>query len=233
MKKVLHLIWRIDGGGIESFCINLIHALKDKPISFDFVVCGKEYDSESVVQNMGCKIYHLPLIDGKEGKKNYLSALSAIIKENHYDIVHSHLAFMNISTLRLAKKLGVRIRISHTHVAGRGNKNSLKCLLKRYLMKKYATHCIACSKDTAEFYYGKVGEQVAVIYSGIDVERFKSEIVEKEEKSFIIVARICEEKNPYFIMDIIRNLIQLDPTYHFTWCGGGRYANNNESCQRY
>lgn len=220
MQRVLHLIWRIDGGGIEQFCINLMKNVDFEKYQFDFCVCGEETHAENDEIFSESMIYHMPLIKGKTGKKEYLSELKKILSETHYDIVHSHLAFMNISTLRIAKRCGVSVRISHTHVAGIGRSNSLKNIIKRKLMTHYATFCFACSHDTAAFYYGLKSANVSVLYSGIDINKFHNE-TPKNKNKFIVVARVCPEKNPDFCLMIAENLIEKNPNFEFHWYGGG------------
>ena len=219
MIKVLHLIWRIEGGGIENFCLNL---LKNSPkeYQYDFGVCGGYCASENNELLKNSKIFHLPLIINKEGKNDYLKELKKILKENKYDIIHSHLAFMNISTLRIAKKCGIKIRISHTHVAGFEKSNYLINLLKKSLMKRYATKCFACSKETADFYYGLESKKVSILYSEIEIERF-NKITKKDENKFIIVGRMCQEKNIEFIIKLIEKLSTKNKKFKFLWCGTG------------
>lgn len=220
MPRVLHLIWRIDGGGIEQFCLNLLRNMRSNEYSFDFAVCGDRCNGEN--DNLLSKsiIYHLPLINGTTGKKQYLYELRNILYKTQYDIVHSHMAFMNISTLRIAKKCGVPIRISHTHVAGFGNRNSIKNIVKRQLMNYYATKCFACSHDSAEFYYGVKNKKISVLYSGIEISRFCNSSG-KDRNLFVVVARVCPEKSPEFILDVAEKLYQKNSKLRFLWCGGG------------
>lgn len=220
MKKVLHLIWRIDGGGIEQFCINILQNVDLHEFIFDFAVCGQKCGGEEIDILQNSNIYHLPLIQGRKGKKLYLRELRKLLKEHKYDAVHSHLAFMNISTLKIAKECGVPIRISHTHVAGNADTLSLKNKVKRYLMNRYATKCFAVSHETAEYYYGIDSEKLSILYSGVDLSRYKMTGT-KNPKQFIIVARICPEKNPHFVLDVAECLHQMDSELVFSWCGGG------------
>lgn len=172
MKRILHLIWRFDGGGIETFCINLLKNVDTNKYIFDFVVVGDKCHGEDDEILSNSVIYHFPLIKGKFGKKQYVEELYELLNKKKYDVVHSHLAFMNISTLKIAKKCGIPVRISHTHVAGMGKTNSLKNIIKRKLMNYYATSCIACSQKTKEFYYGLNAKKAIVLYSGVDVDKF-------------------------------------------------------------
>lgn len=220
MYRVLHLIWRIEGGGIEQFCINVLSNIDSEEFSFDFVVCGDKCAGEVDDRLNRSTIYHFPQINGRDGKKKYLNALRRLLESTEYDVVHSHLAFMNISTLKIAKECGVPTRISHTHVAGFGSPNSLSNIVKRILMNFYATSCFACSYDTAAFYYGKKSRKARILYSGVDVQRFNIES-EKNQNRFIVIARVCPEKNPDFILKVAEKLAEKNPKLQFHWYGGG------------
>lgn len=223
MKKVLHLIWRFEGGGIESFCINLLKAIDTEEYHFDFAVCGNELPAEKdFLSGYDCRIYHLPLVAGKRGKREYLAALDRVLSENRYDAVHSHLAFLNISTLKLAKRHNIPKRISHVHVAGYGRPNSPKTILKRFLANLYSTHCIACSQDSADFYYGRHSRKSAVLYSGIDMSRYQIHSDKDSESAsdeILICGRLAPEKNAPFILRIIEEMTKLNANIQFKWLG--------------
>lgn len=221
MIRVLHLIWRIDGGGIEQFCLNLLRENTLDEYIFDFVVCGDRCDGEDDSLLSKSTIYHLPLINGKTGKKRYLDELKNLLQKIQYDVVHSHLAFMNISTLKIAKECGVPIRISHTHVASAENQNSIPNIIKRKLMNYYATKCFACSYDTAKFYYGVKNKKLTVLYSGIEISRFCNIAEKKDQNLFVIIARVCPEKNPEFILDVAEKLYWKNFKLRFLWLGSG------------
>lgn len=215
-KRILHLIWRFQGGGIETFCLNLYKQLIDR-YQFEFAVCGPRQEQEDLVEALDCKIYHLPEIKGKSGKKQYLDALTSLLCEEKFDAVHSHLGFMNISTLKIAAKLGIKNRISHTHVAPLVLKLPCEGAVRRFLMRRYATVCIGCSTPTTNFYYG-TGNKVKTFYSSIDIGRYYSDNCRKGRK-FIIVGRLSPEKSPGLILSIITELAKKDTTYSFIWVG--------------
>lgn len=230
MKRILHLIWRIDGGGIERFCFNLLRNLDTEKYHFDFAVCGRTKNNEAEAQfkKYGCKIWYLPYIEGNEGKKKYLFELKRLLHSGSFDIVHSHLAFMNVWTLREAKLAGIKTRISHIHVAGNtSKKNAFFNIARRALLKRYSTYSIACSDTVNKYYYNGTA---TVIYSGVDIKRFFF-TGRKKNNIIIIASRVAPEKNPEFILQIAKELIRLDTAYKFFWCGGGteKYKNSEEN----
>ena len=56
-----------------------------------------------------------------------------MLKQEHFDIAHSHMTLTNFYVLLLAKMLGVRVRISHAHSAFR--EDNLKAKLAFPILK--------------------------------------------------------------------------------------------------
>ena len=219
--RVLHLIWRFEKGGIEQFLFDFMKNVDITKFHFDFAVCGDVTAWESDERLSDSAIYHLPIINGRTGKMQYLRELEKILKTEKYDVVHSHLAFMNISTLRLAKKHGIKRRVSHVHVAAMGKKWSIKNSIKRFLINHYATACIACSTNTSDFYYGS-SKKAEVLNSGVNIDRFSKNFNENRSgNGVIILRRFCTKNSPYFTVGIVKHLHTLKPDLIFTWCGDG------------
>ncbi|MCQ2272817.1 MAG: glycosyltransferase [Bacteroidales bacterium] len=114
----------------------------------------------------------------------------------------------------------VPIRISHTHSVG-SCRNLFKVKVQQILMRLWATDCIACSLKSGSYWYG--GERsYNVIHCGLDTDSLtKCANQHKSKNEILIVGRMCKEKNPLFIVEIMKELIKLDFAVHFTWCGDG------------
>lgn len=59
-----------------------------------------------------------------------------------------------------------------------------------------------------------------MLYSGIEISRFCNSS-EKDRNLFVVVARVCPEKSPEFILDVAEKLYQKNSKLRFLWCGGG------------
>ena len=156
-------------------------------------------------------------------KESFYVLKKELIQKNHYDIVHSHMDFMNVFTLKVAKEEGVPIRVSHVHTAFLNGdklkgKKKWKRKIQQILLCYYATDKLGCSKAALEHYYGK--KQGTVLYNGFEFKK-KFNFEQAYTKNIITVGRIDSQKNPEFIVEIIYYLKQLCDEFKLYWIGEG------------
>lgn len=56
--------------------------------------------------------------------------------------------------------------------------------------------------------------------------------IAKGNPKFVIVARMCDDKNPMFVLDIIKHLITFYPNLSFVWVGDGERRDDIEAAVR-
>lgn len=226
MKKILYIVNNLIVGGIEKVCWEIVTHIDLKQYQIDFLVAadkGIEQYYDVKLQELGCRIYKGGAIHNKNDKKDFLRFEKVLIQENHYDIVHSHMDFMNIFTLKVAKEEGVVIRVSHVHTAFLNRdklkgKKKWKQNIQRMLLCYYATDRLGCSKAALEYYYGK--KQGTVLYNGFEIKKnFNFE--QACTKNMITVGRIDPQKNPEFIVEVMYHLKQLCNEFKLYWIGEG------------
>ena len=79
-----------------------------------------------------------------------------VLRDGKYKIVHSHINTLSVFPLYAAKKVGVPVRIAHSH-STTYNKEWKKNLLKQVLRpfsKKYATNYMCCSELARRWLFG-------------------------------------------------------------------------------
>jgi glycosyltransferase involved in cell wall biosynthesis len=222
--KVLHVTSSLNGaGGIQGMILNYYKHMNHKEITFDIIVHGMEEGTlEPIFKTMGSNIYHV-IPKSKSIFKNLLQ-IYRIIKNENYDIIHSHQKYMAIFPLFLAKICGIKVRISHCHSAFEPENFQKKVmrLILSILTKKVATHWFACGKDAGIFMYGKrawESGRVTVINNAIDTTQFTYNVENrikwrKElglEGKFVIgnVARFSYQKNHEFLIKIFADIVKL------------------------
>lgn len=231
MIRVLHFVGSLEAGGLETLIMNLYRKIDTSKVQFDFVVHHRKiglYEEEII--NRGGKIYHLTLLDDKNIFK-YKKQLTKILKDGNYKIVHGHHSSLGSIYLKVAKKAGVPVRISHSHIASFSK--TLKGYVKFFITRgfgKNATHHFACSKWAGEYMYGKNGK-FNVINNGIDTEKFKFNSdyrIEKRkslniENDFAVchVGRFHDQKNHNFIIDVFKDICKLNPASKLLLIGIG------------
>lgn len=228
MKKVLICMPNLGIGGIETFVYSIVSNLKCKGYKFDVLVI-QDYDPNlyyvNELKRLNIEIIWAGSIRTKRDKKNFLNNLKWIIREQKYDIVHSHLDFLNIGVLKVAKKCGVKIRLSHVHTILEEKythtwRQQLQIAIKKILLAYYATACLGCSKKANSDFY--LSYKSVVITNGIDLKKFEKSANNMNDPYQIVhVGRMTDAKNPKFICEIFKELVKLDNRYKLIWVGDG------------
>src|SRR4051812_36163425 len=99
--RILHVIHRLDRGGVETWLVHLLRHIDRTRFAFDFLVHSPEpgaYDDE--VRQMGANIY--PCLSPSR-PLSYARSFRQILR-NHgpYDVVHSHVQMFGGAIMRLA-----------------------------------------------------------------------------------------------------------------------------------
>lgn len=234
--RILHVTATMDMGGIENFLMNIYRNIDRSKIQFDFVINDRKKEDifEKEIKQLGGKIYKIPSIVSS-GHFLYFKNLRKILKSNNYQIIHSHYNMISGFILREAKKCGVKHRISHSHNT---NDNSLKKIslaaiykkYSKYLISKYATERFACSFEAGKWLFGN--KEFKVLNNGINIEKFlfNREVREKVRENLgvkkgnfaiINVARFSEQKNHFFMIEIMRKLVGIDENIKLYLIGDG------------
>ncbi len=208
-------------GGMEAYMMNYFRHINGEQIRIDFALqradgaeSVEEYEREIIAS--GGNVYYLPKF-GKHPLK-YYSELSALMRENGYQIVHSHCDAMNYRVLKIASKCGIKVRISHSHNTEHIVHNELKRKYYEWCKKRinrYATNLWACSEAAGRWMYGE--NAFDVIPNAIDVDKYgyreEDRKVKREELGFKttdivcgMVGRFDVQKNHLFIIDAFKKV---------------------------
>lgn len=219
MIRILHIVPKLDIGGIESMLYSYYKELFDKKkdeVAWDFVVHGTEIGLiEKKLVKMGCKVYHVcPKTDNF---LKYIISLGRICSENKYHIVHAHQNDLSFIPLFIAKVMGVKIRIAHAHTCmGNPNTKNIKRIIIHYLNNLVATDFACCGSAASVWTFGEKTHS-QWIPNGINVNLFKyNEQYRKElrdkylvDDNDIVLGMVCRlslEKNIDYSLNIIEKL---------------------------
>ncbi len=223
--RVLHAVPKMDREGIQSFLMNVYRNIDREKIQFDFLIHSKEkgaFDDE--ILSLGGRLFHLNKLSSKYFFY-YQNDLFSFLKENEYNILHSHLNLLSSFTLSSAKKAGVPVRIAHSHsssISDVGLKKVIKLFAKTQ-MNKYATNKFACSKEAGIWQFGKKTQsagEVKIIPNGIEIENFlfseanRKEVRKQyniEEKAFVLghVGGFRKVKNHEFLLKVFEKIRKI------------------------
>lgn len=185
--RILQVLTIMNRGGAEAMIMNYYRNIDRTKVQFDFLLHRKEkgaFDDE--ILSLGGRIYKLDPIDPFAYRK-YKQELDVFFK-NHseYSIIHSHLNALSFIILGVARKNGIKIRISHSHTAihskvilkifKKGVNRSL--LIKEFVqhllrqnVRRVSTHNFACSTKAGQWLFGESGDFI-IINNAIDTFKF-------------------------------------------------------------
>lgn len=229
--------------GVSSFIMNYYNRIDPAKIQMDFALL---YDVpnpyENIISKNGGKVFKLPPL---KNIKEHVALCRKIIKEENYDIIHNNTLALSLPLFYISKKAGVKARILHSHNSKLGEtpyKNIRNQMVMPFL-KACATNYAACSAVAANAMFGNnnykflpnVVSANDYIFSSERRNCIRSQYVKEPKKIVITVGRTAEQKNPFFAIDTIKKLHEIDETVEYWWVGSGPldreitdYINNNE-----
>ena len=253
MKKinVLVLITVMDRAGAETMMMNYLRNINREKIHMDFLINREQKaDYEDEIEKLGGRIYHMcPIYPGKfhRYKKEFRNFL-----EEHpgYDVIHSNLEERSYFAFKIAKKMGIPVRVAHAHSApcGRNMKMIMRLYFRRKL-QKYCTHKVACGEKAAKWLFGSDADlvemesfvngenhsknTVVLMKNAVDTDKFSysADVREKVRKRMKIsrdtlvighVGRFTHDKNQSFLIDIFKNVNSLNKKSTMMLIGGGK-----------
>ena len=113
------------------------------------------------------------------------------------------------------------------------------CLSVLRLGFRQADVLAACSRQAGIYMYGHRSTPI-VFYNGIVLDKFvsarhlpveelcKKYAINPNEKNFVVVARMTDQKNPFFLLDIVSELIRYYPNIKLMWVGTGELSQDIE-----
>ena len=230
--KILHVLNRMETGGIQSIVLDYYRTIDKNRFHFDFLVCrNSDCPFEDELIKSGARIIRTPKF--YEPLK-YYRFVNQYLKENRYDIIHSHVGTLSLLPLLAAYKNKIKVRICHIHSIT-DIKEGMKALLKvvlRPFSKLYANVYFACGKKVAKWMYGN-NPDVYIMENAIKVDRFQFDPLKRKRirKQYnipddaLLVGHIgwfIKLKNQKFLVNILDKCLKNGENVYLMFIGGGR-----------
>ena len=234
MIKVAISLNKCDSGGQKSLVMAYLRNFDRSRVQFDLIV---DADSNSIpyeeVEKLGGRVFVIPPY---QKIFKHLSALKRIFSDNDYDVLYAVNNTMNIFPLYVAKKKGVKVRVSESLTMA-SHQELLKTVLKTVL--RFFSHCwcnyyMANGRDCGIYQFGKKAMEqgkVAIFLSPVDAKAntFNPELRAITRKKYgwenkIVygfIARFEKQKNPLFLIDIMYFISRKQENAHFVIIGAG------------
>ena len=230
--KVLQVFSTTNRGGAESMIMSHVRYIDKETFQIDFVNHTlKHCDFDEEIGKLGCKLYHMPRFKICN-IISYKKAWDVFLKEHTYDVIHIHYFTLAPIIIPLAKKHGIKVRISHSH------NTQVNSLLKKILLNVYrrkmvkdSTLLLACGKKAGENIFNTTNFKV--FNNAIDTNRFKFSEVDRikirEElgisQNDILIGHVGSfrntQKNHARIIKIFKEIQEKDNRYKLVLVGNG------------
>lgn len=234
--KVAEFISRLEFGGAEAMLLNYTTHFQH-PEQFDLHIITQDINDDDCIRQFEDAGYTVHIVTHKRKSiaKN-VGEVYQVLKQEHFDIAHSHMTLTNFYVLLLAKMLGVRVRISHAHSAFR--EDNLKAKLAFPILKSLnrlaANVWMACGYNAGVFLYGTDAvdhQKVYMMRNAIDLQRFQRNDKTRQmiREKYAIgdalcvghVGRFCTPKNHLFVLEIFNAVRKITPASKFLLVGDG------------
>lgn len=235
--RILCVTTKLCTGGVQTFLVSYARELVKYDIWMDFVVQTKEeqlYDQELI--NIGCRIFSV--CPYEESKYRFFKDIYKILQQNsEYEILHTHLNFLNAIPLFAAflAKCPTRISHSHSNYLASSLKARIARVLLRLAIKIFATDLWACSQASANWLYG-IRSNVQIVKNAVDNSKYTYNYAIREKLRtsleipdshcvWIHVGTYSRIKNQIHILNVLKEYIACDNKVRLLLCGDGELSN--------
>ncbi|MGD9580510.1 MAG: glycosyltransferase family 4 protein [Vampirovibrionia bacterium] len=239
--KVLHLITELPIGGAQDNTLLSVRGLKKLGYQVD-LAAAPDGELESLAREYSDNVYHIKNFSANaiSPVKNIEAILEIcnLLKDNKYDIIHTHSSTAGICG-RIAAKISKVPIIIHT-VHGFPFHDFMKPLKKNFLIllekacANICDHMITVSNlNKEEIVERKIStiDKLTNVYSGIDLDKFninkskeeiKAELNIPEEDLVVgLIARMSNQKAPEYFIEAAKLILKEKPNVTFLMVGDG------------
>ena len=240
--KVAEFVSRLVSGGVESMLLNYLGHFSH-PEDFDIHIVTQDINDARCVEQFRRAGYTVDIVTHKRKsiKKNVIEVFR-LLRQEHFDVVHSHMTLTNFYVLILAWLTGTRQLISHSHNAFISD-SPIKRLLWFFLKKinqLVSNVWIACGYDAGVFLFGKRAMhngKVTLLPNAIDLDKFKFDEHKREvmrsklaihKTEFVVghIGRFMKQKNHKYLVDVFHEFLRFRPDSKLLLVGTGELEKN-------
>ena len=197
-------------GGAGQVVLNYFSNMPD---NYKLDVFTTRIESEGLLKkykNANMKVYKIT--PKKESIFKNLYQMWKKMRSEKYDIAYAHMTLTNCFPLFIAWLLGVKVRISHYHLAPLKKKSFFETFLA-WLTQIFSTESLACGEEAGKYLYGK--RNFKIVRNAIDIEAYRRSEQERNyqrqnlgfpKDAFVLghVGRFDLQKNHRFLIEVFK-----------------------------
>lgn len=224
--KVLHVLRRMDPGGIEVWLERLLKAwpANDRP-DFHFALESRDFGSLAErFRELGAQMH---FVASPRQPMQFQRALGDVLNEfGPFQAMHVHTHYASSCALAVAAKARVPVRVAHSHADYRGYSAGWRrrayAMAGRALLCQLSTAKLAVSKGAARDLFGEE-KGTCIVPCGMEAKEFLSADRRPDPSRFnlIHVGRLVPEKNHEFLIRFMVELRRSAPEARLLLVGDG------------
>lgn len=239
MKVLAGFICDGKKGGVDKYLLNFFKSVAGKDVQIDFLTSVETDSLQKELKQFGSHLYQVPTL--KHPKCQY-KAVKNLLLSGQYDMCYLNISTaINCIAIIASWKVGIKKRAIHSHSSGSDCSNVirraiLKCfhnICKQFLYL-FANRYYACSMTAACWMFPKRlirAGKVDIVYNAVDVDNFtyKPDLRMQIRNSLKIgkelvlghVGNFCYAKNYPFLLEVFKNVADLNPEAKLLLIGKG------------
>ena len=219
---IVHVIYRLDYGGLENGLVNLLNRLPTTKFRHAIVCLAGYSDFRKRIQRDDVEVYSLDKRPGKD--LGVYVRFWRLLRKLRPDVVHTrNLGTIDMQLVALFAGVPARVHGEHGWDASDPLGVNPRTLLIRRVCRRAIQRYIAMSRDLARWLESTVGvapSRVAQIYNGVDLRKFSIEGASpadfpwpNRERLFVFgtVGRIDPIKNQRALIEAFARLVAARP----------------------
>lgn len=231
--RVLHINSTIVvNSGVMSVIMNYYRHIDRSKVQFDFLYFNesafkyKTYEEE--IKKMGGQVF---FVDNLKKVIAFNKKLDEILKNNNYKTVQIHDPFVVGFIYHTLRKNNVKNIIVHSHATMWSDKklNGIRNRILCVRLKSQIDYAFACSRAAGDFLYRN--KNFYVMNNAIELNRYAYNEVKRNEMRntlqlngkivFGHVGNMCAQKNHLFLLDIFKEIVNLNRNSKLILIGDG------------
>ena len=214
--------------GVASFAMNYYRSIDHAQVKMDFI-SYKKIDTPYIdeIESNGDSVFYVTSV--KNIFKHYREC-KRIIRAGQYDVIHDNSLLITLP-LMLAGVRDVKYRILHSHSTklGEDNKREFRNRMLLPLLIATSNRYAACSTEAGNKMFRN--RKFEIIPDVIDVDKFQFNMAvriqtrkkEQCQNKYVIatVGRLTYAKNPFFAIDVVKQVLSKNPEVEYWWIGNG------------
>lgn len=236
--RVLHVVGRMDRGGVESWLVQLLRAADPAQLRMEFLASGAGGHYHEDVTSLGSEV----IVGAPPSNPlRYVQRLVQVLRRRGpFDAVHSHLHHFSGVVLAVAARERVPVRIVHSHLdtlrvdAAAGLPRRLYLGAMRAAIRRHATHGLAASEVAAAALFGhgwRTDPRWSISRYGIDLSPYRGPVDVAGVRASLGIAagalvvghvgRFDPQKNHAFLVPIAEEVLRREPRAVLVLVGAG------------